>query len=421
MAIVPKAARTDTELDTVKKLNDAARWIGSRSLEWASGIRMLLLSLITERHAFFLGPPGVGKSQVIKDMLRCFDGYELYAQQMHPEKPVRDLVGYMSIPRYVKDGVIEYVVHKSLVMKRGIGWLGEIWLGNGSVLNALLGIANEGTITLGSQTFETRVVLLGDSNEMPDVVHVAEGDVKRKTLVALADRFLLRDRRPPCVRSRESQCTMARMAPDRIRNGQPPVSISEGEMDKLTATCRDMVQSKTAFPDSVMKKFFGVIEALRKEGIPISDRRWMWAREVLAASALLGGRNTIDESDLKTTRFWGWLTPAHISTVLEVLQDSIEMAHPKVMKEETACGKVYQELLDAAKSDPGLLTDTSKATLRISRGNIVMAQLSDSIRKLEALSMKHPDEGEEVYASMDLIKRWNLDVLKRFVGLVVPE
>lgn len=416
-AVKAKAELKTIPANTVDKLHTIATWMQERSVEWASGIRMLLLCLITERHGFLLGPPGVGKSRVIRDLIRCLTGYDLFSKQLHPEMPLRELVGHMDIPAFIKDGVLKYVVHKSLIMQRGIAHLGEVWLANGSTGNGLLGVANEGEITLGSETHKTRVILIGDSNDMPDVVNVAEGDVKRKTRVALADRFLLREQVRPCVRSSANQNKLAWIESDRTDTGSVPCHVTGMEMDTLTNECRGMITNEQGFPKPMVVLLRQLVTALRKNGIRISDRRWIWAREVLAANALLDGRDCIAAKDLKTARYWGWLTPTHIPTVLEVLQDLVEMAYPKLIAEETACGKLYQDLLDKAKEDPDYFTNPSRVGSRIAEGNTVSAKLSDSIRTLNSMTASFPDEADEISAITDQIKGWNRDVLRRFVGI----
>ena len=415
--LTPGAAQIQ---QTIQKLKQIERWVGTRSLEWGPGIRMLIYSVITGRHSFLLGEPGVAKSRVITDLVGCFEGYDKFATQIHPEMPVRDLVGAFDVPEFVQNGRVTYNVEHSLVMDCGIAHLGEIWLGNGGTLTGLLGILNEGRIRLGDTVHETGVVVVGDSNEMPDTVNVADGDVKRKTLVAVADRFLLRDRVRPHVRSFQNQKAMARMPVDKAGPTSSPTSVSRVEIASLTDAIYQMVTTPAGFPDEAVMEFWHFIGACRKNGIRISDRRAMWAREVLAASAILAGRDQIQVQDLATARWWAWLTPSHIPTVMQILEDTVEVAHPVLLREQAACGRVYQDLMDLTQtripdpSDPNkrktIAWLDSRNPDRVTKGNEVAQQLTDSITVLENLMARFPDEGDEIRAAIDELTAWNYQI-----------
>ena len=409
---MPKLMPEESLSDKLAKIRT---WVGARSLEWTSGIRMLQLILITRRSGFLMGGPGTAKSQAIIDLLKCLGGYKRFSLQLTPETTRKDLVGYMSIPKFVKDGVVEYETQDSLV-DSDVAHLGELPLGNSATLNGLLSVINEGHIRLGSQTFQTRTVVLGDGNEMPDLVNLTEGDVKRKTLAALFDRLLFRERIRPFVRAEENQRTMLALPVDRTRAvDAPPVSISRDEMDHLTGQVTRMAPINSgSWAEKTIKKFLKLISTLRKNQINISDRRMMWAREALVANAILDGRDLVQDVDFKTVRWWGWLNPSQNRLVLEVLQDLIETGLASCTAEEVAVDKIYQEAVNPDRT-------WNSPEEKIQEGNKVAAKISDSIRKLLALATRYPDECDEIVAVVSKLRGYNHEVNQRLVGITLDE
>lgn len=416
-----------------------AAWKLGRSFEHTPSIRMLDICTITGRHGFILGAKGIAKSQLVRDTARCLEGASYHEDLMHAEKPIKDLLGvYQDIGELSRNHTFKYTacpgspVHEAdpndptnhVCPDWGIRYLDETFNGALTALNGLNSLLNETFVRVGPQVFHTNRITIGTGNAIKDFSNASSADTKLQTGGALWDRFLLREKPRPFMRAEASRAAAHVMPVDLVRDNKPPLLIPRARIETARMQARLMVtdekfggSASTSYPKAIRRKVDKIVDALRKSGVPLSDRRWPWAREVLAANAILCGRSVINEQDLKTARWWAWETPEQIPLVLEVLKDMIAMAHPKVVEEETNCGKIYQELLDVAKADKTYFTDAAKAAGRIAKGNTASAKLSDSIRELNALVSKFPDEADEILATVDLIKGWNRDILTRFAGV----
>lgn len=437
MAAATTMKRVETPIHEMFKA--LATWKLSRSFEHTPCIRMLDLCTITGRHGFIVGAKGIAKSQLVRDTARCLEGASYHEDLMHAEKPIKDLLGvYQDIGELSKTHQFKYTacpgspVHEAnpdnpldhVCPDWGIRYLDETFNGALTALNGLNSLLNETFVRVGPQVFHTNRITFGTGNAIKNFADAASNDTKLQTGGALWDRFLLREKPRPFMRAESSRAAAHEMPVDLIRSNTPPLQIPRALLEATRLKARMMVTGEKyggtaskSYPMAIRRKVDRIVDAARKNGIPLSDRRWPWAREILAANAILCGRDIITEQDLKTARWWAWESPEQISIILEILKDMIAMAHPKVVEEETACGKAYQDLLDRAKADKTYFSDQTKAQARIATGNTTSAKLSDSIRELNALVTKFPDEADEILATVDQIKGWNRDILKRFVGV----
>ena len=186
-------------------------------------------------------------------------------------------------------------------------FLDELLNANSAILNSLLMVLNERVFRRGRETrLLPLLMVVSASNRLP------EDDA----LGALFDRFLLRVRcdnvAPGAAQRRAGGRLEARSAPGRGGRGiryrrHPPLESHAGR-------CRSG-QVRTAYVE--------LVHRLRHAGIPISDRRAVKLQRLLAASALLCGRLTVNATDLWVLRYI-WDTEEQQEVLASIVQDAID-------------------------------------------------------------------------------------------------
>jgi MoxR-like ATPase len=164
-------------------------------------------------------------------------------------------------------------------------FLDELLNANSAILNSLLVALNERIFRRGKETRPlAALVFVGASNHLP------EDDA----LNALFDRFLLRVRCDNVPGERLSDVLVAGW------------KLAANAPTKSGLHFDDLRLAQSALPNAelaaIRQPFSELIHRIRHAGIPVSDRRAVKLQRVIAASALLCGRNAARLSDLWVLR-----------------------------------------------------------------------------------------------------------------------
>ena len=191
--------------------------------------------------------------------------------------------------RRLKEGVVETETF-GMLPEAEVAFLDEIFQGSTAILNTLLGVLNERVFRRGHTRMTCPLrVCVGASNALP------EDDA----LAAFADRFLLRAfvepvPDPMLERLLEGGWSLGQEAAGR--------SASIGDIDTLAEAAR------VADMSGVRPALGKAIRILRGAGITLTDRRAVKAQRLIAAAAVLAGRERPTEADLWPVVF---VVPTH--------------------------------------------------------------------------------------------------------------
>jgi MoxR-like ATPase len=256
-----------------RAVSDAARGLVERE----SLVELIALAAVAQEHVLVIGPPGTAKSEAVRRVARATGGvYFEYLLGRFTEPS--EIFGPVDLRR-LKEGVVETETF-GMLPEAEVAFLDEIFQGSTAILNTLLGVLNERIFRRG----HTRVncplrVCVGASNALP------EDDA----LAAFADRFLIRAFVEPIP-----DPMLERLLEGGWSLGREPAGrwASMGDIDTLAGAAR-------AADLSVVRPQLGkAIRILRGAGITLTDRRSVKAQRLIAAAAVMAGRERPTEADL---------------------------------------------------------------------------------------------------------------------------
>lgn len=294
---------------------------------------VVALCAVAGEHALVIGPPGTGKSQVVRRMAAELGGqYFEYLLGRFTEPS--EVFGPVDLRR-LREGVVE-VETSGMLPEADVAFLDEVFLGSTAILNTLLGILNERTFRRGSTQVRVPLrVCVGASNAVPE----------EPALAAFADRFLARVFVDPVADSRLEELLEAgwaggrRSAPGlRDEPRDAPRHGWRGGTDAATEAAADAAAHAAEVPaaldrlaraadacdlTAVQPALATAVRRLRSAGVALTDRRAVRSQRLVAAAAVLDGRDAASAADL-------WVLPLVVptadaqATAQEALADLIE-------------------------------------------------------------------------------------------------
>ena len=240
-------------------------------------VEMVALSAVAEEHVLVIGPPGTAKSEAVRRIARATGGqYFEYLLGRFTEPS--EIFGPVDLHK-LKDGLVETDT-LGMLPEADIAFLDEIFQGSTAILNTLLGILNERVFRRGHTNVRCPLrVCVGASNSLPEDA----------ALAAFADRFLVR-----CFVDPIPDPMLEQLLESGWSLNQSPGSPTAGlnDIEVLTAATRKADMS------GVRQHIAQAIRTLRGAGINLTDRRAVRAQKLIAAAALMAGRDKPTEADL---------------------------------------------------------------------------------------------------------------------------
>lgn len=243
----------------------------------ASLVETLVLAAVAGEHVLVVGPPGTAKSEAVRRVAEELGGaYFEYLLGRFTEP--NEVFGPVDLRR-LREGVVE-IETAGMLPEAEVAFLDEVFLGSTAILNTLLGILNEKTFRRGAtvRTCPLRLCV-GATNTLPDDA----------SLAAFADRFLIRVFVEPVPDSLLEDLLEAGWRSGEFRSPQP---VGIETIDRMASARRECDLT------NVRPVVGAAIRRMRSAGIPISDRRAVRAQNLVAAAAVLDGRNRATDADL---------------------------------------------------------------------------------------------------------------------------
>ena len=267
----PATLRAAERLRTA--ISDASRDL----IERETVVELMVLAAVAGEHVLIVGPPGTAKSAAARKTAARLGGrYFEYLLGRFTEP--NELFGPIDLKK-LQEGRIE--THTSgMLPEAEVVFLDEVFRGSTAILNTLLAVLNERVYRRGHTVVECPIrVCVGATNTLPT----------EPALAAFADRFLVTlfvDRTPD---HRLEELLRAGWDVDRS------TPLSGDELPAIDAL-RDA--AGTVSLEAARAPLAAAIRTLRGAGITLSDRRIVRLQKLVAAAALLDGRQAADGRDL---------------------------------------------------------------------------------------------------------------------------
>lgn len=293
----------------IQKIN-ASRGEGKTNLvERGTPIDLMWLTFIAQSHGVAVGPPGTGKSLLIREAISHIEGAQKFEILLNKTTPPEALVGPISLKALENDEFRRITTGK--LPEANVAFLDEIYKSNATNLNLLLPIANERLFhNNGTPTQLDLWSLWGASNEFP--TH------DRQDLIAFTDRLAIRYMVEPVLTidglGQILQGQLARLRGDQV--AQSHTTITLDEMSQIQQAAR-----LVSVPNRIERTWAELQIKAHDEGLNPSVRRMFEGLRIGMANALLNERSEVTIEDLRIFEHILWDDPDDIKIARQLTED----------------------------------------------------------------------------------------------------
>lgn len=280
-------------------------------------ISLSLLAALAGESIILLGPPGVAKSMVARQLKTAFRDAHSFEYLMSRFSTPDEIFGPVSIQKLKSSDTYERAV-EGYLPTADVVFLDEIWKAGPAIQNTLLTVINEKLFRNGNKEMHLPLKLLvAASNELP---------AKGEGLEALWDRFVIRIESRPIKKESNframlldshadfSGSTGGLGHADFANNADfSELKITGEEYAEWSENINQIgVKEEVLDVISVIRKSLRAVnvdEAAERRNIYVSDRRWKNIARLLRTSAFMQDREEVDCCDLLPIYHCLWQEP----------------------------------------------------------------------------------------------------------------
>ena len=290
-------------------------------------ISLSLLAALAGESVILLGPPGVAKSMVARQLKTAFRDAQSFEYLMSRFSTPDEIFGPVSIQKLKTSDTYERAV-EGYLPTADVVFLDEIWKAGPAIQNTLLTVINEKIFRNGNREMHLPLKLLvAASNELP---------AKGEGLEALWDRFVIRIESRPIKLEKNFRAMLLESHADFADNADFSGSMGKsGSTDfsdlKITAEeyaewaekiCKIGVKEEVLDAISAIRKSLRAVnvdEAAERRNIYVSDRRWKNIVRLLRTSAFMQDREEVDICDLLPIYHCLWQEPEERDAIRSIV------------------------------------------------------------------------------------------------------
>lgn len=296
-------------------------------------ISLSLLAALAGESIILLGPPGVAKSMVARQLKTAFRDAQNFEYLMSRFSTPDEIFGPVSIQKLKTSDTYERAV-EGYLPTADVVFLDEIWKAGPAIQNTLLTVINEKIFRNGNREMHLPLKLLvAASNELP---------AKGEGLEALWDRFVIRIESRPIKLEKNFRAMLLEAPTDFLGptdfTDSTDSSGSMGKSDsadfsdlKITSEeyaewaekiCKIGVKEEVLDAISAIRKSLRAVnvdEAAERRNIYVSDRRWKNIVRLLRTSAFMQDREEVDICDLLPIYHCLWQEPEERDAIRNIV------------------------------------------------------------------------------------------------------
>ena len=286
-------------------------------------ISLSLLAALAGESIILLGPPGVAKSMVARQLKTAFREAQSFEYLMSRFSTPDEIFGPVSIQKLKTSDTYERAV-EGYLPTADVVFLDEIWKAGPAIQNTLLTGINEKIFRNGNREMHLPLKLLvAASNELP---------AKGEGLEALWDRFVIRIESRPIKLEKNFRAMLLEVKSEE-RGVKKQSSAAEGKANSNAITAEeyaewteriDKIGVKIEVLDAISAirkslRAVNVDEAAERRNIYVSDRRWKNIVRLLRTSAFMQDREEVDICDLLPIYHCLWQEPEERDAIRNIV------------------------------------------------------------------------------------------------------
>ena len=290
-------------------------------------ISLSLLAALAGESIILLGPPGVAKSMVARQLKTAFRDAQSFEYLMSRFSTPDEIFGPVSIQKLKTSDTYERAV-EGYLPTADVVFLDEIWKAGPAIQNTLLTVINEKIFRNGNREMHLPLKLLvAASNELP---------AKGEGLEALWDRFVIRIESRPIKLEKNFRAMLLDSHADFSGStgilGHADFADNADFSDlKITAEeyaewaekiCKIGVKEEVLDAISAIRKSLRAVnvdEDAERRNIYVSDRRWKNIVRLLRTSAFMQDREEVDICDLLPIYHCLWQEPEERDAIRNIV------------------------------------------------------------------------------------------------------
>lgn len=290
-------------------------------------ISLSLLAALAGESIILLGPPGVAKSMVARQLKTAFRDAQSFEYLMSRFSTPDEIFGPVSIQKLKTSDTYERAM-EGYLPTADVVFLDEIWKAGPAIQNTLLTVINEKIFRNGNREMHLPLKLLvAASNELP---------AKGEGLEALWDRFVIRIESRPIKLEKNFRAMLLESHADFSGStgilGHADFADNADFSDlKITAEeyaewaekiCKIGVKEEVLDAISAIRKSLRAVnvdEAAERRNIYVSDRRWKNIIRLLRTSAFMQDREEVDICDLLPIYHCLWQEPEERDAIRNIV------------------------------------------------------------------------------------------------------
>lgn len=315
------------------RINNIKKAISKDLVERDEIINISILAMLSGVSIFYYGVPGTAKSLLARRLSKIYKDNEFFDYLMNKFSTPEEVFGPLSL-KALKEDRIERKT-KGYLPNADVAFLDEIWKSSPAILNTLLTIINEKTFKNNGVNEKVPLkTLIAASNELP---------APNQGLEALYDRLIVR-LVVPRVKDDENFKSLLKLS-----NVESDIEVEEA-FNKQELKEISQKSSEIFISDEVLNLILAIKNQIalynqnqdEKDQIDISERRFVNAMKVLRTSAHLSGRKELSLVDILLLKHCLWDKAEQISTIDEIIKNSIKDYSIKVQYETTRLAKLSE-------------------------------------------------------------------------------